>query len=157
MSTTIQTWYDFVLQQMAAESYLNDWNSLTDDVKKARLNLGSNNYLNPDNLPTKDILDGATHMTANQATEFLNRYTVVNHLANTASGFSATLLFDNETNEFTLSMRSTEYFNKSEGGDWSRDGLPGADGEISGYGFAFGQLLSMEQYWKDVVSPRRLG
>ncbi len=29
MSTTIQTWYDFVLQQMAAESYLDGWNDLS--------------------------------------------------------------------------------------------------------------------------------
>jgi hypothetical protein len=37
MSTTIQTWYDFVLQQMAAESYLNDWNTLNQDERVIRL------------------------------------------------------------------------------------------------------------------------
>jgi len=151
MSTTIQTWYDFVLQQMAAESYLDGWNSLSLEDKIIRLNLGSNNFSIPTNLSTEPLLPGATRMTATQAADFLTRYTIVSHLPNTASGFSATLMRDNATGAYTLSMRSTEYFNASQGGDWSRDGLSGADGEISGQGFAFGQLLSMEQYWNEVV------
>lgn len=49
MSTNIKTWYDFVLQQMAAESYLDDWATLRPEAQMARLNLGSNNYLIPTN------------------------------------------------------------------------------------------------------------
>lgn len=44
MSKTIQTWYNFVLQQMAAESYLNGWDSLSGIDQQNRLLLGSNNY-----------------------------------------------------------------------------------------------------------------
>ena len=65
MSTTIQTWYNFVLQQMAAESYLNGWNNLLREEKIARLNLGSNNpdYLQNGQTSTTPILPGATRMT----------------------------------------------------------------------------------------------
>ena len=67
MSTTIRTWYDFVLQQMVAESYLDGWNSLSLEDKIVRLNLGSNNFSVPSNQPTTPILPGATRMTAMSA------------------------------------------------------------------------------------------
>ena len=54
------------------------------------------------------------------------------------------------TNNFTLSFRSVEYSNQIDGGDWERDGRPGAAGEIAGLGFAFAQLVSMERYWRDI-------
>lgn len=150
MSTTVQTWYNFVLQQMAAESYLDDWKTLRQDARIARLNLGSNNqnYLKVGQTSTTADLPGATRMTEHQATDFQTRYTIVSHLPNTASGFSATLMQDNVTGAYTLSMRSTEYFNENQGGDWARDGLTlGADLEIARYGFAFGQIASMETYY----------
>jgi hypothetical protein len=148
MSTNIQAWYNFVLQQMAAESYLNDWNILNQDERKIRLNLGNNNYSNPDNLSTIDILPGATRMTASQADYFLRNYEIVSYLPNTASGFSATLMRDNITGAYTLSIRSTEFFSESAGGDWARDGLDGTDREIGTTGFAFGQIASMEGYYE---------
>jgi len=41
----------------------------------------------------------------------------------------ATLMRDkNDPNVYTLSFRSTEYWNASEGGDWERDGRVGAAG-----------------------------
>lgn len=140
MSTNIQTWYDFVLQQMAAESYLNGWNNLLHEEKVARLNLGSNNpdYLQNGQTSTTPILPGATRMTATQAADFTTRYRVVDHRGNddarfanlgvnadgvnvlvgNGSGLSATLMEKldangNRTGEFTLSIRSTEYFNPS--------------------------------------------
>jgi hypothetical protein len=60
---------------------------------------------------------------------------------------AATLMKDAAGN-YTFSIRSTEYFNRSQGGDWERDGLPGADGEIGSKGFAFGQIASMESYYE---------
>ncbi|MDO8954662.1 MAG: hypothetical protein Q7V63_07425 [Gammaproteobacteria bacterium] len=82
MSTTIKTWYDFVLQQMAAESYL-DKNVLFGDQYKSVLMLGSNNpdYLQDGEIPTPNapILDGATRLTATQATDFLTRYEVIDN------------------------------------------------------------------------------
>ena len=58
MSSTTQTWYDFVLQQMAAESYLDGWNDLTLDDRIVRLELGSNSFSVPSNEPTTPILPG---------------------------------------------------------------------------------------------------
>jgi hypothetical protein len=60
---------------------------------------------------------------------------------------AATLMRDTTTGEYTLSFRSTEYRNQAQGGDWERDGLLGADGEIFSDGFAFGQLAAMEEYF----------
>ena len=55
---------------------------------------------------------------------------------------------DTTTGEYTLSFRSTEYQNQVQGGDWERDGVAAADGEIGRYGFALAQLVSMEKYYQ---------
>ena len=91
-------------------------------------------------------------MTATQADDFLTRFKIVSHLPNTATGFSGTLMErlnaqGNGTGEYTFAMRSTEYLNANEGGDWERDGLSGTDGEILLKGFALGQIASMESYY----------
>src|SRR5882672_10008703 len=138
MGTNIQTWYDFVLQQVAAESYLDQIGINGNDATRVLMS-GSNNPTYPQNnnmpLPTDPILLGATRMTATQADDFLTRYRIVSHLPNTATGFSGTLMerLDAQgtgTGEYTFAMRSTEYLNANEGGDWERDGLSGTDGEI---------------------------
>jgi hypothetical protein len=156
----IGTWLQFALQQMAAESYLDGSDLIT------RLTLGNNNpLLNDPNDPT---LDGATRFInlagAPNATQitgsaqaFAARYQIVDHHANDATGFSATLMRDTTTGEYTLSFRSTEYKNQIDGGDYERDGANGlfltggADGEILTKGFAFGQLASMEDYYQSTV------
>lgn len=145
----IQIWNDFVLQQMAAESYLNgiDWSNPDLAEVRRRLALGNNN---PDYLQFIDPNDpttyGKTRMTEVQAQYFVEHWEIVDHHANDASGFSATLMRDKTTGEYTLVFRSTEYRQEDKGGDYGRDAL-GADMEISGYGFAFGQLLAMEDYY----------
>ena len=40
MNTIIQTWYNFVLQQMAAESYLDGWEATGTTDRQNRLQLG---------------------------------------------------------------------------------------------------------------------
>ena len=57
---------------------------------------------------------------------------------------------DTTTGEYTLSFRSLEYQNQADGGDWERDGLAGAAGEIAGIGFALAQLVSMERYYQEL-------
>jgi pimeloyl-ACP methyl ester carboxylesterase len=91
-------------------------------------------------------------MTAGQAQDFVNRYQIIDHRSNDSSGFSATLLFDTQTQQYTLSFRSTEYLNASQGGDFVRDGL-GAGASIKLSGFAFAQVDAMERYYNDVVKP----
>jgi hypothetical protein len=140
--SNIKTWLEFATQQMAAESYLHELNLADRDAVRGRLILGNNNpFLDPS-------LSGKTRFTSALADRFLDRYQILDHHANDATGFSATLLRDTTTDEYTLSFRSTEYRNQSEGGDWERDGLSGADGEIFSKGFAFGQLVSMERYYQ---------
>lgn len=140
------TWLGFALQQMAAESYLEGISLSNADQITDRLLLGNNR----DGFP----LTGFTRFTgtreSGQARDFTSRYQVVDHHANDATGFSATLLKDTTTDSYTLSFRSTEYRNLSEGGDFERDGQPGADGEIFFKGFAFGQLVSMEKYYQQL-------
>jgi len=133
----IRTWLDFALLQSVAESYLDGINidqQNDEEIKtliQQRLSLGNNHYLkNPDG-------DGRTKMTDVQARWFTTNYTIVDHLANTDSGLSATIFQNKTTGGFTLSFRSTEFSfgefdggHPDEGGDWGRDGQPGADGDI---------------------------
>ncbi|MEO7860994.1 MAG: hypothetical protein ABIU05_11205 [Nitrospirales bacterium] len=156
-NTTI--WLQFALQQMAAESYLDGFAlSNTNEVIR-RLKFGNNNATslglgNPDDSP---VLSGNTRFTTIQAQQLTQHYQIVNHHANDATGFSATLFKDTTTNTYTLSFRSLEYQNQVDGGDWERDGLPGAAGEIAGTGFAIAQLVSMERYYRELkADPNNL-
>ena len=156
MATLIRTWLDFALQQMAAEAYLDQFLSGPRSLVKVLTN-GNNNE---DVIPV-DQFTGATRFVdlagvsnatqiTGSAQAFASRYLIVDHHANDATGFSATLIREQSTNNFTLSFRGTEYENQVAGGDWERDGLPGADGEIFFKGFAFGQLVSMEKYYQQL-------
>ena len=152
MATSIQTWIDFALQQMAAESYLDQF--LSGERSLARVLRNGNN--NEDVIPV-DQFDGKTRFVdlagvqnADQimgsAQAFVSRYQIVDHHANDATGFSATLMRDTTTGEYTLSFRSTESAPAVQGGDRERD-LFGADAELGLSGFAFGQLAAMEEYF----------
>ena len=142
----ITTWLEFSLQQMAAESYLDGIANLDDrNLVRDRLLLGNNHpLLDPD-------VRGATRFTDSLATRFLDAYRIVSHHANDSTGFSATLIQERGTNNFTLSFRSTEYQPQSKGGDFERDGTFGADGDVTLQGFAFAQLASMEDYYQTTV------
>lgn len=48
-------------------------------------------------------------MTPTQAQRFFSRYDLLEHCPNTESGFSATLLGEKETKEYTLAIRGTEF------------------------------------------------
>ena len=136
------TWLDFALQQMAAESYLNDSGGLLTQLTRGNNRFGFD--------PPTGPLPGATRFTNVLADRFIARYDIVDHHASDATGFSATLMKDLTTGQYTLSFRSLEYQNQVDGGDWERDGLPGAAGEIAGTGFALAQLVSMERYYREL-------
>ena len=144
----ITTWIDFALQQMAAESYLDDPGVLATQLTRGNNRFGFDS-------PTGPLL-GATRFTSSLADRFIAKYDIVNHHANDSTGFSATLMQERGTNNFTLSFRSSEYKDQVDGGDYERDGanglfLTGADGEIVTKGFAFGQLAAMEDYYQSTV------
>src|SRR5262245_25726550 len=146
---TIKTWLDFALQQVAAESYL-DGIVLTERTQVVpRLGRGNSPLLGPD--------DQYIRMTPSQANAFFDRYEIIDHHPNDWTGFSATLLKDTETGQYTLAFRSLEYKNRAEGGDLERDGKLGAAGEINEKGFAFAQLAAMEDYYQKLASdPTKL-
>lgn len=163
MANEISTWFKFAIQQMAAESYLDGINLQDSAAVIGRLVDGNNNsqvipldqfagktrFVNLAEIPNASQIPGGSQA-------FVSRYQIIDHHANDATGFSATLMQERGTNKFTLSFRSTEYRNQSQGGDYERDGanlplLSGADGEILTKGFAFGQLAAMEQYYHTTV------
>ncbi len=169
--TAISTWLQFALQQVAAESYLEGVASTNIPELLKRLEFGNNNapflnLQNPDPIANPDLLgktrfiDLAEMPNASQingsAQAFVSRYQIVDHHANDATGFSATLMRDTQTGQYTLSFRSLEYQNQAQGGDWERDGQGGAAGEVAGAGFALGQLVSMERYYKELRTSGRL-
>ena len=158
MPNDITTWLKFALQQMAAESYLDGINRQDPAAVIAALVAGNNAPGSNPNLPlgatrfvNLQTVANAAQITGS-AQAFVGRYQIVDPHANDATGFSATLIQERGTNNFTLSFRSTEYKNRVDGGDYERDGanglfLTGAVGEIVTKGFAFGQLAAMEAYY----------
>lgn len=158
---TIRTWLEFALQQMAAESYLHNIN-LSDPADVVPRLIAGNNApgVNSPNPGATRFVDLASLSNASQITgsaqAFVSRFQIVDHHTNDSTGFSATLIQERGTNNFTLSFRSTEYKNQADGGDYERDGangllLTGADGEVVTRGFAFGQLAAMEDYYQSTV------
>jgi hypothetical protein len=147
-NTSINSLYDFLLQQIAAESYFENV-ALTDiPAVRDRLYLGANRkgYINNPNPDLNGGYAGYTRMTDSQADEFLSKFQIVHQwsdnptpngsrpavegsyayprlnaeiLANT--GLSATLIKDKATGSFTLAIRSTEFRNWALGGDGERD------------------------------------
>ena len=135
---------DMALLQCAAESYL-DQSKLykpngfdLSDVLKS----GSNNpsFLKDGDTIDTPVLGGATRITETQLAYFDANFQIVAHYPNDVRGFSGTLFRRLDTNEYFISFRSTEYRFDADGGNWSGDGKPGADGEIADIGFATAQL-----------------
>jgi len=158
MASNIQTWLDCALQQMAAESYLDQFLSGPRTLVKVLTNGNNNENIISD----ENAFRGANRFTNVLADRFIAKYDIVSHHASDSTGFSATLTHERGTNNFTLSFRSTEYKNQVEGGDWERDGLFAApltfaaDGEIGADGFAFGQLAAMENYYLHLTTSGKL-
>ncbi len=150
--SNISLWLRFALQQVAAESYLDDID-ITNPTQVADALVRGNNR---QNFPE----GGFTRLVQTQAQQFTQRYQIIDQHANDATGFSATLikdLSDPTGKTFTLSFRSLEYQNQAQGGDYERDGQGGAAGEIAGAGFALGQLVSMERYYQELkANPLKL-
>lgn len=151
----LSTWLEFSQLQVVSESYLDGINWSDEDEAKPRLLLGNNRAPESGN-----EIRGATRFTESQAEWFFANYDIVDHYANDASGFSCTLMrrkngTAEENGVYTLSMRSTEFQFNNLGGDWSRDGKPGADGQINDNGYAIAQLSAMEAYFKDLYSGKR--
>lgn len=178
--------YEFSIQQIVAESYLEEADLFDDEGYLARkLLLGTNRpgYSNADipDLGNPDLNQGwpgYTRLTQPQIDEFLANYTVIHQwsdnpstgpvagsrpapdlehtgglilngpamLANT--GFSATLIQKKDSNEYTLSIRSTESRAWEHGGDSERDMEATDKFGVVMTGFALAQLDAMELYYQ---------
>lgn len=138
----ISLWYQFAIKQIAAESYIDRQARWTDArLLREDLERGNTNWIS--NAATDKLY---TKMSESQAIEFAETNLIIAHQPNTASCFSATLTKDNSSGEYTLSFRSTEYKDRTVGGDYERD-ASGADTEINNSGFAFAQIADMEAYY----------
>ena len=149
---TIRNWYEMTLAQMVSDSYLDNINiGVRTKGLEDRLRDGANHYdpakraryLASNNL-------SATRMTKTMIDDFFKTWEIIDHKANTSSGFSATLMKHKKTGEFTLSFRSTESKQSIDGGDVERDSGNGANGQIADLGFAYAQLLDMEDYYQQL-------
>ena len=168
--STADTWYGFLLQQVAAESYFEHSDGYSGAAAVEALRFGGNRT-GPD-IP----IVSATRMANSQAAEFLARYQIIHQwsddprrttplnpgdpgyialdgkqiLAN--SGLSATLIKTIEpgtpySNTYTLAIRSTENRPEAIGGDQRRDRNDADIGELVGHGLALAQLDALDKYY----------
>ncbi len=114
MTTLVRQWLDFALLQSAAETYL-DKADFTDETSiQTALTTGNNHpeLLNPQQSPDAAILPGKTRFTDVDAQWFTEHYEIVDHRANTSSGFSATLFrsaINGVRDDFQRISRFTEF------------------------------------------------
>ncbi len=103
----------------------------------------------------------ASKFTSTQATEFAQEWKVIEHKSNTATGFSGTLfecLKDDpakglKQGDLVLSFRSTEFID-----DAARDNQATNTMEIKSFGWAFGQIADMRDWFDKLnADPQKLG
>ena len=154
-TNTVTKYLKFANVQMAAESYYlkaaGEW-----AVADARQNISGNDL--------KDALvDGnkrALKFTPALATDFTKYWKIVEHKANTGTGFSGTLfqaIADNadmgiKANELVLSFRSTEFAD-----DAVRDNQATNKMEVTEFGFAIGQIADTEDWFQTLRTRALIG
>ena len=88
----------------------------------------------------------ASKFTSIDAADFSKKWSVIEHISNTATGFSGTLFKNLETNEYVISFRSTEFID-----DAARDNQATNTLEIKEKGWALGQIDDMEAWYKHLT------
>jgi len=104
---------------------------------------------------TKRLVAGnghASRFSQEQARQFAETYIVIDHKANTQTGFSGTLFKNRDTGELTLSLRSTEFIDDSV-----RDNKATNQLEIQRLGWALGQIADMEDWYRALKSNALVG
>lgn len=97
--------------------------------------------------------DHSSRLTDADIKEFKNNWDLVEHIANTATGFSGTLLkckVDDPSKGLTagqlvISFRSTEFIEDSVRDNQATNTL-----ELSAFGWAFGQIADMQKWYADL-------
>lgn len=163
----VNDYLNFALLQLGAESYLHD---LPIDRQSAayrnrvieRWKYGFNDPTHPfiqqragaagADAP---VLPGYNRMMEAQASALFDQYEIIDHHANDATGFAATLYKSKKDGTYVLSPRSTEFRSWDLAGDGERDNAGANIQGIGLKGFAFAQLASMEDYWAHISSGER--
>lgn len=143
----------FAIQQIFAESYWekyiklkNEFGNNPTEEQKILLKEEYISALEHGNSKKDNILEGGyAKLTKTLAEEAYTNYEVIDYIGNQSAGFSAILLKDIHSGEYTLSFRSTEYKE-----DFARDAF--ADTEIADNGFAFGQISEMEKFYQSLIT-----
>ena len=149
MTKEISTYLKYANLQMAAEAFIAPRNSAPSTPAAGALLTGVLTVGNT----------RSSKFTQVQADEFVKDWTVVEHISNTATGFSGTLFralrSDESTGiiagELVLSFRSTEFLDDS-----ARDNQATNSMEIKPYGWAFGQIADMENWYQSLRSSGKI-
>ena len=127
MTPTPSTLLKYINLQMASEALLDDR-----EGDRERLTTGNNR---------------SSKFPAALADQFLAEgWVVVNHKADTSTGFSGTLFRNSRTGEQVISFRSTEFID-----DAARDNQETNKQEIAAVGWAFGQIDDMEKWYAGLM------
>jgi Ca2+-binding RTX toxin-like protein len=154
MTTNNVTKYlKFANVQMAAESLFGFRNPATIPVG-ATVDNTNETALSKENLVFGNN-NRASKFTDTLAKEFADNWQLVEHKANTATGFSGTLFKAKQDNaalgikkdELVLSFRSTEFAD-----DAARDNEATNRLEIQKHGWAFGQIADMENWYAELLT-----
>jgi trimeric autotransporter adhesin len=132
--------------------------NVTTYLKYASLQMAAESLFGSDSSSGPGLINGAASMTQDSLTlgnrrssrftdvaakQFLDDgWTVVENKSNTSTGFSGTLFKNTKTNELVMSFRSTEFAD-----DAARDNEATNAQEIKPFGWAFGQIADMEDWY----------
>ncbi len=133
MNSELTTWLEYSKLQLASEAFLID--------RDTGVPLFSGQALQTALIEGNDH---ASRFTPTEAAAFATRYEVIAHQPNTGTGFSGTLFWDKLEHKYTLSFRSTEFVE-----DVLADSV-GTNEGIAEYGWAFGQIADMEDWWAEL-------
>lgn len=134
MKNEIISYLNYANLQMAAEALLDTVQQV--GITKA-LTTGNNR---------------SSKFTPTQAQQFVDGgWTVVEHISNTTTGFSGTLFQNSQTGELVLSFRSTEFLDDS-----ARDNQATNSMEIKPFGWAFGQIADMEEWYASLRNSGKI-
>ncbi len=151
MSTlSLADYLKFANLQMAAES-LYGYDATEPDSNLIPGAIRENWAINTDN----NLTTGNRHASQFTKTQvelsgLTSDWVVVEHKSNTSTGFSGTLFKKESTNEYVMSFRSTEFLD-----DAARDNQATNAMEIKAFGWAFGQIDDMQD-WYASLSERGL-
>jgi len=143
-NSQIKQYADMVNLQMAAEAFLRGA-TIPDEIRAALVAGNTANSKEPD--PLASLFGGTSpryKLIAHQDLTLNANKTIPGAVEK--SGLSASVFYDTVTQQYTLSVRSTEFATSIR--DWGD--VQANRNEIADYGWAFGQINSLEAFWESL-------